>query len=64
MLNLRLCKISNISNNITGSEDPLVSNLVKYMILFKYGRCKTMNKHSSSPLKDFFSYSEASLFST
>ena len=65
MLNLRLCKISNISNNITGSEDPLVSNLVKYMISFKYGRCKTMSKHSSSPLKHFFfSYFEASLFST
>ena len=65
MLNFRLCKIINISNNITGPEDPLVSNLVKYMISFKYGRCKSMSKHSSSPLKHFFfSYFEASLFST
>ena len=56
MLNLRLCKISNISN---------FSNLVKYMVSFKYGRCKTISKHSSSPLKHFlFSYFEASLFST
>ena len=56
MLNLGLCKISNISN---------FSNLVKYMVSFKYGRCKTISKHSSSPLKHFFfSYFEASLFST
>ena len=56
MLNLRFCKISNFSN---------FSNLVKYMVSFKYGRCKTISKHSSSPLKHFFfSYFEASLFST